>query len=265
MTMTQAAAIAEKLIDARKNRTPLHEFPGTLPSTPEGAYQIQDQCIAGWDDKVVGWKVAGLKAEMHEQFKAKRQSGPVFAKNLRFTDCSEHILAPVYAQGFGAIEAEYVIKLGDISHLPTSNLSADDVRSVIEKVFIGIEIASSPMKDTHQYGTFSGISDFGNNAGIIVGPEIKNWRDIDLSAVDVSVTIGDEVVGSATAKPELDGPLGAITYLIEHLAQRGHSIPAGTYVSSGAITGAHRAELNIPSKVTFDGFGTISLELVSNS
>jgi len=259
------AAIAEKLIEARKTRTPQSEFPGTLPDTPEGAYHIQDLCIKGWDDKIVGWKVAGLKAELHEQFKAKRQSGPVFEKNLRFVDCSEHILAPVYAGGFAAIEAEFVILLGNVSHLPTSDLSADDVRSVIEKVFIGIEIASSPMKDTPKYGTFSGVSDFGNNAGIIVGPEVKNWQDVDLSSINVSVEIGGDVVGSATAKPELDGPLGALTYLIEHLAQRNHDLPAGSYVSSGAITGAHRAELNVASKVSFEGYGAFSLELVSNA
>lgn len=264
--MTQPAdAIAEKLIEARQTRTPLSTFPGTLPDTPEDAYQIQDLCIKGWNDNIVGWKVAGLKAEMHEQFNAKRQSGPVFEKNLRFVDCSEHILAPVYAGGFGAIEAEFVIKLGDVSQLPTSGLTAGDVRSVIEKVFIGIEIASSPMKDTHKYGTFSGISDFGNNAGIIVGPEVTDWQNVDLSSINVSVTVDDEVVGNATTKPELDGPLGAITYLIEHLAQRGHTIPAGTYVSSGAITGAHKTDLNIASKVTFEGYGTFSLELVSNT
>jgi len=260
-----AEAIAEKLIQARKTKTPLSEFPGTLPSTPEDAYHIQDLCIKGWDDKIVGWKVAGLKAEMHEQFKAKRQSGAVFEKNLRFVDCSEHIHAPVYAGGFGAIEAEFVILLGDVSQLPTTGLTAEDVRGVIEKVFIGIEIASSPMKDTHKYGTFSGISDFGNNAGIIVGPEVTNWQEVDLSSINVSVTVDGEVVGNATAKPELDGPLGAITYLIEHLAQRGHKIEPSTYVSSGAITGAHRTELNVASEVTFEGYGTFSLELVSNA
>ena len=77
-----SSAISEKLIAARKTCTPLAEFPGTLPDTPEEAYQVQDQCISGWDDELVGWKVAGLKAELHDEFKAKRQSGPVFKKNI---------------------------------------------------------------------------------------------------------------------------------------------------------------------------------------
>jgi len=231
-----SSAISEKLIAARKTCTPLAEFPGTLPDTPEEAYQVQDQCISGWDDELVGWKVAGLKAELHDEFKAKRQSGPVFKKNLQISNGEDHILAPVYAQGFAAIEAEFVILLGDVSSLPTSNLTEQDA-----------------------------IKDFGNNNGVIVGPEIKNWQEIDLSTINVSVKIGGEEVGKANTKPSLDGPLGAVTYLIEHLAQRGHDIKPGTYISSGAITGAHQADVNIASEVTFEGIGTISLELVSNN
>lgn len=260
-----SSAISEKLIAARKTCTPLAEFPGTLPDTPKEAYQVQDQCISGWDDELVGWKVAGLKAELHDEFKAKRQSGPVFKKNLQISNGEDHILAPVYAQGFAAIEAEFVILLGDVSSLPTSNLTEQDAIKAIDKVFMGIEIASSPMKNTHSYGTLSPISDFGNNNGVIVGPEIKNWQEIDLSTINVSVKIGGEEVGKANTKPSLDGPLGAVTYLIEHLAQRGHDIKPGTYISSGAITGAHQADVNIASEVTFEGIGTISLELVSNN
>jgi len=259
-----SSTLSQNLIAARKSCSPLAEFPGTLPDTPEDAYKVQSQCIAGWDDELVGWKVAGLKAELHESFKAKRQSGPVFKKNLQFSNGEDHILAPVYAEGFAAIEAEFVILLGDVSSLPKSNLTEQDAINAIDKIYMGIEIASSPMKNTHSYGTLSPICDFGNNAGVIVGPEITNWKEIDLSTINVSVNIDGEEVGKANTKPGLDGPVGAVSYLIEHLAQRGHEIKSGTYISSGAITGAHQADVNVASKVTFEGIGTISLELVSN-
>ena len=263
--MPQLSALSKNLIAARKSCAPLNEFPGTMPATPEEAYKVQSECIAGWDDELVGWKVAGLRADLHEQFKAARQSGPVFKKSLQISNGQDRIFAPVYAQGFAAIEAEFVILLGDVSHLPTSNLTEQDAISAIDKIFIGIEIASSPMKNTHSYGALSPICDFGNNAGVIVGPEITNWKELDLSSINVSVIIGDNEVGNANTKPGLDGPIGAVAYLIEHLAKRGHTINAGTYISSGAITGAHQTETGIPSEVTFEGLGSISLELASNS
>ncbi len=258
-------SLSENLIAARQSCSQLDTFPGVLPETPEDAYHVQDLCIAGWNDKLVGWKVAGLKTELHEQFKAQRQSGPVFEKGLQFSTGEDHVLAPVFAKGFAAIEAEFVIELADVSTLPTSNLTLEDAQKAIAKVFIGIEIASSPMKHTHSYGTFSPISDFGNNAGVIVGPEITNWRELDLSSIGVSVKVANETVGSGKAKPGLGGPLGALSYLIEHLAKRGHTIDAGTYVSSGAITGVHQAAIGVPCDVAFEGIGSISLELVSNN
>ncbi len=263
--MTSSTSLSQKLIAARKSCKEVKQFPGTLPDTPEQAYKVQSQCIAGWDDEIIGWKVAGLKPELHEQFKAPRQSGPVFKKNLQFNDGKSHTLAPVYAEGFAAIEAEFVILLGDVSNLPTKNLTEQDAINAIDKVYMGIEIASSPMTNTHSYGTLSPICDFGNNAGVIVGPEITNWKEVDLSNINVSVKIGGEEVGNANTKPSLDGPIGAVTYLIEHLAQRGHEIKPGTYISSGAVTGAHQAATAVASEVTFEGIGTISLELVPNA
>lgn len=255
--------LSENLIAARESCSPLDVFPGELPETPEDAYYVQDLCIAGWDDTLVGWKVAGLKAELHEQFNASRQSGPVFKSNLQFSNGNDHILAPVFSEGFAAIEAEFVIELADVSSLPTSNLTIDDVKNAVSKIFMGIEIASSPMKNTNSYSAFSPISDFGNNAGVIIGPEITNWREIDLSSIEASVKVGNDTVGIANTKPGLDGPLGAVAYLLDHLAKRGHTVEAGTYISTGAITGAHQTTIGVPSEVTFNGVGKISLELVA--
>lgn len=257
------ALLSQNLIAARQSCSLLSDFPGTVPETPKDAYHVQDLCIAGWDDQLVGWKVAGLKAELHELFNAPRQSGPVFKKDLQIVKGDEHILAPVYDGGFAAIEAEFIIELADVSSLPTHNLTIEDAQNAISKVFIGIEVASSPMKETHSYGAYSPISDFGNNAGVIIGPEIINWREIDFSDIDVSVKIDGEAVGVGSAKAGMEGPLGAVAYLIEHLAERGHSLEAGTYVSSGAITGVHQTTVGVPSQVEFSGFGSISLEFVA--
>lgn len=260
---SQHIRLSQNLIAARQSCTLLDTYPGAVPETPEEAYQVQDLCIAGWKDELVGWKVAGLKADLHEQFKASRQSGPVFKKTLQWSSGDDYIYAPVFAGGFAAIEAEFVIELGDVSSLPSSNLTIEDALNAIAKIYIGIEIASSPMKHPGSYGTLASVSDFGSNAGVIIGPEISNWRDLEFSDIEVSVKIGEEVVGTANAKPGLSGPLGAVTYLIEHLAGRGHGITAGTYVSSGAITGVHQAEVGVPSEVVFSGLGSIDLELVA--
>jgi 2-keto-4-pentenoate hydratase len=37
----------------------------------------------------------------------------------------------------------------------------------------------------------------------------------------------------------LDGAVGAVRFLLELLARRGIAVPAGTWVSTGAVSGVH--------------------------
>ena len=48
---------------------------------------------------------------------------------------------PVFEKGFAAIEAEYIIQLGDVSGLASSGLTQAQIESVIDKIYIGVEIA----------------------------------------------------------------------------------------------------------------------------
>ena len=84
------------------------------------------------------------------------------------------------------------------------------------------------------------ISDFGNNNGLVVGPELAGWRDLDINAVPVTVAINGAVVGSATSADMLDGPFGAAAFLFGAMAARGIPLRAGQWISSGAVTGVHR-------------------------
>ena len=43
-------------------------------------------------------------------------------------------------------------------------------------MFIGIEIASSPLVNINDYGPAVVASDFGNNAGLLLGAEIRTGR-----------------------------------------------------------------------------------------
>ena len=48
-----------------------------------------------------------------------------------------------------------------------------------------------------------------------------------------------ERIGAATAETMLDGPVGAVRFLLELMAARGIALQAGQWVSSGAVTGVH--------------------------
>ncbi len=257
-------AISNNITQARITRTGLPEFPGELPKTLETAYRIQDCSIASWNDKIVGWKVGGIPAHLQDAFECDRLTGPIYATSVKNYCVGESTQMPVFKNGFAAIEAEFILQLKDVSKLPDKNLTEQQIINSIDKVYIGAEIASSPIQNINDFGPVAPISDFGNNSGMIIGPEIENWRNLDLSSVDVTVVIDEQVHGPTTSPAGMAGPYGAAKFLIEQLKQRGYDIEPGTYISSGAITGVHDSNVGSSSTITFEGLGSFDLNLISN-
>jgi len=260
------ASISKKILEARVTRSGLETYPGRLPESLSDAYRIQDLSMLNWPDKVVGWKVGGIPPQLQTRYGERWLSGPIYASNVKYCgDNKEVVEMPVFKEGFAAIEAELILELGDISVLSDSDeLTAKNIESIIAEVYIGAEIASSPIQKINDLGPAGPISDFGNNSGMIVGPKLKNWRDNGLFNTLVSVVIDGVTHGPCNAKTDLDGPLGATKFLIQQLKKRGHEVPAGTLVSSGAITGVHDASVGAKSTIFFKDQGEIELTLTCN-
>jgi 2-keto-4-pentenoate hydratase len=254
--------IAQRFVEARLAHKGLTEYPGPMPETLDTAYQIQNHAIGLWDDEVVAWKVGGVPGDLQEKYGAKRLAGPVFKSNVTYTENAGHTNMPIFVEGYAAIEAEFVLQLNDCNDLPKGDLSLEQVNDAVKRAFIGVEIASSPLTIINDIGPIGPISDFGNNHGLIIGPElIENTRG-DLSRFEVKMIINDEHIGTTTCPPGLDGPLGAVKFLLEHLRKHDITIPEDTYVSTGAITGVHQAFVDATSSITFEGIGSMDLTLV---
>ena len=254
------ALVSETILKARKNCKGLSQFPGKLPKNLDTAYRIQDLSISNWNDKIIGWKVGGIPPDQQAALGNTKLGGPIYKDYLQHYT-GTRVSMPIYAEGYAAIEAEFIIELADCASLPATGLEEKQLLEVVSNMYIGVEIASSPIQNINGFGPVGPVSDFGNNTGLIVGSCIDNWRDVALSSVDVIVNIDGEIHGPTRVGPGLDGPLGSVKFLIENLKQRGYDIPSGTLVSCGAITGVHDANLGAVSSIEFVGLGKIELEL----
>ena len=83
---------------------------------------------------------------------------------------------PVFAEGFAAGEAEFLLRIGAAPPAGKTGFTLDEAADLIGAVHVGIEIASSPLGAINELGPIAVISDFGNNNGLVVGPEIPDWR-----------------------------------------------------------------------------------------
>ncbi len=251
---------SQRLVAARQTATPLDGFPGTLPTSLEQAYALQSLSIERFGKTVAGWKVGMVPSDYRDRFDDARLVGPIFADRVQRDDGKIADL-PVFAGGFAAIEAEILVELGRDIAPGEHDLAQGDVRDLIRAVYIGTEIASSPMAAINTLGPMAIISDFGNNHGLLIGKVLTDWRDVADADIPVSVEIDGHIIAKGTSANTLGGYLAAVEFLIEVMARRGMHLPAGTFVSTGAITGVHDAVPGSHSRVSFGKFGAMEMRL----
>ncbi len=231
-----AERIAQAFVAARRAREGFADYPGTMPETLDDAYAIQERAITLFDAPVVGWKVGRVPDALVERFGANRLAGPIFAGSVVDAASEESPEMPIFRNGFGAAEAEYLVRLGSLPASFDRAWTNDDVLPYISEMCVGIEIASSPFAGINEHGPAVTISDFGNNNGLLIGYRISSEEDF--LHWPVSLTIDGEVAGTGTASNMLDGPIGAVRFLFERAAE-GLKLAEGQWISTGAVTGVH--------------------------
>lgn len=241
--------ISRVLVGARQAAKALPGFPGALPQTFGEAYSIQELSRGLWQDDVVGWKVGGVPPAFIDRFGETRLVGPIFSRSVQTVDDAGHVEMPVFMDGFAAIEPELIVQLGATR--------ADD------RMFIGAEIASSPLPSINAIGPIAVISDFGNNNGMVIGPEIVAWRGQDLGSIPVICMIDDQCVGEREVSNAMVSADQTIAFLLSHGERKGIKMPPGTYISTGAITGVHEAEIGARSRISFGDHGAFALSLIA--
>lgn len=254
-----AQAVAQAFVAARHAAQGLADYPGTLPVTLAQAYAIQDAAIALHGGRIAGWKVGRIQPPLDAAFGSDRLAGPIFAGRVVAAGPAPAPM-PVFAEGFAAVEAEFIAVLS-AADPARRDWTLDDAAAQITGVHIGIEIASSPLAAINALGPAVTISDFGNNHGLIVGPAIDDWRDKGLDDWQVAVDIDGAPAGTGQARSFPDGVVGSVRFLLGVLARRGIAVPGGLLVSTGAISGVHRVHVGQSARAHF-GTQTLSCEFI---
>jgi 2-keto-4-pentenoate hydratase len=256
-------SIAERFVAARLAATPLAAYPGTIPPDMDSAYRCQDEAIALWPDEVVGWKVGWIGEEQQRIYREERIVGPIFRRGVRIIRLDEEVEFTVYRGGFAAVEAEYVFRLA--SDAPADKVAWTDgeAESLVAALHIGVEPASSPLATINELGPAVVASDFGNNAGLLLGPEVGDWRRRLEEGMTCETFIEGRSVGKGGTNRLPKGPLGALAFALTRCARRGRPLRAGCLISTGAASGIHDILTGQRSALVFDGIGTLRCRAVA--
>jgi 2-keto-4-pentenoate hydratase len=248
-------AIAEAFVAARRAARALHAFPGEIPADLAAAYAVQDLAIARWPDRVAGWKVGYIAAERRDAAGDDRLLGPIFAGQLR--EGAGEATFPVFEGGFGAVEAEYVLRLQADADPARLEWTPGDTIAVPASLHVGVEIASSPLATINALGPRVVVSDFGNNNGLVTGPEIPRWRELPEAELVAETWIDGACVGRGGAARLPGGLLAAYAFALSRSARRGRPLRAGDLVATGNATGIHDIRPGQQALVSFGAHGEI--------
>ncbi|WP_262692683.1 2-keto-4-pentenoate hydratase [Kordiimonas aestuarii] len=251
-----AGGIARAFVSARAKGSALADFPGAVPADLTEAYKIQDAAIDLWQDAIGGWKVGRIGEPLAREFGVDRLAGPIFKRHIWHAD-AEATTFPIFDGGFGAVEAEFVLEIGADTPADKTTWSREEARAAVSAVYTGVEIASSPLAIINQLGPRVIVSDFGNNASLIVGPELQGWQTRTFEDWRAETYIEDKSIATGNAGGLPGGPFESVRFLLELSARRGMPLKAGCLVSSGAITGVHDILPGQHSRISFGKDGDI--------
>ena len=254
--------IAVRFVAARCDAAPLAEFPGSLPADLDSAYSIQDIAIGKWPRGIGGWKVGRIPLDVEERFGIDRLAGPVFDDTIHSVADGGIVRMPAFQGGFAAIEAEYVAVIGCDAPRHKTTWTIEDTAAMIEKLCIGLEVASSPLATINELGPTAVVSDFGNNAGLIIGPAIRDWRSRSLESMTCRSYIDESMVGTGGAFNLTGGFLRSVQFLLELTTGRGIPLKAGDLIATGQTTGIHDIQVGQTAKLDFGDDGSVGCTVV---
>lgn len=253
---------AERFVDARLRGAALPAYPGAQPQTLADAYAVQDAAIDLWPDDIAGWKIGLIHPSFRERFGADRIAGPIFGAETQIASGASVIDLPVIDGGFAAIEAEFVLRVARDAPPDRTQWTAQDAAAFVGAMHVGVELAGSPFPEINEHGPAVTASDFGNNAGLVVGPELKTWDAAALTQPVAATFIGGEKVGMGDASLIPGGPLAAFAFVLGVAAARDRPLRAGQWISTGAVTGVHAVGIGDTARVTFGDDITLQCRMV---
>ncbi len=242
---------AARFVAARRAAAGFDAFPGTLPPDLATAYAIQATATAALGDAVAGWKIARVPPALEERLGAGRFIGPVFAGTVVTADGAE-LSFPVVEGGFGAIEAEFVVRIAADTPADKLDYTPAEAGAFIAAVHAGIEIAGSALSSVMTLGPTGSVSSFGNNTGLVIGGAVAGGVAA-LDELRVETLIDGQSVGVGSTANVPGGIATAVAFALGMAARLGRPLTAGQWLSTGALSGVHAITIGQQARVCFTG------------
>jgi len=245
MSNNRLAAIADRLVAARRQGIRVALEGSDVPTNYEEGFAIQDVVVASLAAPVVGWKVMPVP------------QGPViFAPILQSGVVPAGGTWEVVGPEPAGIELEIAFRLGrDVA----PGATPEGVLDAVKSAHVVFELCQSRIADPGKQPRHVMLADCIANAGLAVGSEIHAWRTENLKE-----RVGRLLVdGKVHAEGKSVDPLAALLLLPRAMAGRGKSLAAGQIIITGSLIGMNWLTGRHDLRGTIDGLGEVAIRLAA--
>jgi 2-keto-4-pentenoate hydratase len=251
-------AMAQWMWQARQRRLPYRNLPNALrPASIAEAYAAQEvyyRLAEPLYGAVAGAKIATTTKVMQQLMGIDHPcGGAIFARTIHGSPASLRTADFVNLR----IESEIALKLG--ADLPASGApwTRDKVAPAVAGAMPAFELIEDRNADYAHTEAASLIVENCWNAGVVVGAP-KPASCAALIGIAGRLTIGGKPVGEGAA----EDPCATLTWLANHLAERGRDLKAGMVVITGSLIPTVSIASGQRAVFTVDGLGEIAMDAV---
>lgn len=261
MTLTSRQRLADHLISARRDGRQIRDLaPELIPPTAAEGYAVNDLVAKGLDWAPLGWKIAGTNPVMQQRL---RTGEPIYGRSFaKFETTSPatfrhaDLLDPL-------VECEFFFRLGPALPPRAAPYTLDEVADAVASAFVGVEVAECRFPLDALPPISAILADGAANGRYVVGPEIEDWRNLDLGAMPVELEVNGEVRRRGIGAEVMGHPLNALVWLANARSAWGDGLAAGALVSTGTTTGMLLAKAGDRMIARFDGSAAVELSFTA--
>lgn len=232
-------AIVEALLPAWREGRRIPPLSGPLmPVNMEEAFDVQEELARRLGRACAGWKLGMSSPAAMKTFKIDRpMTGRLFADAMRSAPGR-------FARGdFHApmLEAEFAFRMARDLPPRFAPYGREEVLDAVETALLGMEVADSRFDAKPPLDPRLSTADNGATGAYVVGPAVKNWRELDYVGHEAKLIVNGRDSGQLKGEARPDC-IAVLVWTANELARRGVGLKAGDVVSTGAVATPYRLE-----------------------
>lgn len=261
LTPDEITQLRDRVLAAQKEAYAIPKLTDDFPAmTIADGYAVQNalrQRLCAEGGHQAGWKI-GLTS------KAKMQQMGVSVPSIGFLmeDTARMAGSSITTHDLVHPRVECEIAFFTKAELRGPHCTAEQVLAATDYVVPALEIIDSRFSG-FKFDLPSVIADNGSSARFVPGTKRYAVDALDLSTIHVTLEKNGEPVATGVSDAVLGNPAIAIAMLVNLLAEQNESLPAQSFVMSGAITEAIPVKAGDNIRATFDGMGEITIQFRS--